>query len=94
MPVGFFTAWRMTSAQPAGVLVDSTVPGTGAADAGLQPGDVITAVNGTPVTSVDEVNAIKEQFGPGDCLQLTLDRDGVEHTASVEIRDSNDIEEE
>ena len=86
--------YGMTSTQPAGVLVDSTVPGTGAADAGLQPGDVITAVNGTPVTSVDEVNAIKEQFGPGDCLQLTLDRDGVEHTASVEIRDSNDIEEE
>lgn len=85
--------YGMASAQPAGVLVSSTVSGAGAEAAGIQAGDVITAVNGTAVTSVEDVNAIKEGFAPGDYLDVTVDRDGTEYTMSVEIRDSNDIDE-
>ena len=49
---GYLTArltigiYGMPSSDPPGVLVDSVIEATGAAEGGLLPGDVITAVNG------------------------------------------------
>jgi serine protease Do len=37
-----------------GVIVSAVVPGSPADDAGVEPGDLITAVNGQAVTSVDQ----------------------------------------
>lgn len=74
-----------------GVYVESVIDGTGAADAGLQSGDLITAVNGTAVSTVEEVNEIKSGFRPGDLLRLTVVRNGENLYLDVEIRDQNDI---
>jgi serine protease Do len=41
-----------------GVLVQSVAADTSSGDQGLQPGDVITNVNGTPVDSPDEVDSM------------------------------------
>jgi len=43
--------------QTKGVLVAEVAPGSPAARTGLQPGDVITAVNRKPVASLDELAA-------------------------------------
>lgn len=40
-----------------GVLVDEVAPGSAAARAGLQPGDVITTVNKRPIRAVDQMDA-------------------------------------
>jgi serine protease Do len=40
-----------------GVIVGGVQPGSPAADAGLQPGDVISRVGQTPVTSPDDLRA-------------------------------------
>ena len=37
------------------MLVDSVIPGTPAAEAQLQPGDVITAINGNPIADFNEL---------------------------------------
>jgi putative serine protease PepD len=52
------------------------VPGGPAAKAGLQAGDLITAVNGTPVASVNQFVATIANYAPGDTVTLTVNRNG------------------
>ncbi len=51
-------------------------PGSPAAKAGLQAGDVITAVNGTHVTSVNQFVATIANYAPGDTVTLSVNRGG------------------
>ncbi len=51
-------------------------PGSPAAQAGLEPGDLITAVNGQKVTSTDAFIAKVSQDDPGQTITLTIKRDG------------------
>jgi putative serine protease PepD len=52
------------------------VPGSPAAKAGLQAGDLIMAVNGTPVASVNQFVATIANYAPGDTVTLTVNRGG------------------
>ncbi|MGN6870894.1 MAG: S1C family serine protease [Solirubrobacteraceae bacterium] len=51
-------------------------PGGPAAKAGLQAGDVVTAVNGTHVASVNQFVASIANYAPGTTVTLTVDRGG------------------
>lgn len=53
-----------------------------AAAAGLQPGDTIVSIDGTPVSTFDEVSALV-QASPGQQLSLVVARDGSERTVTV-----------
>ena len=85
-----------------GALVQAVVPGSPADKAGITAGDatvtvggqriraggdVITAVDGNPVTGMDDVIAAVDAKQPGDSLQLTLLRGGNERTVSVDLTD-------
>ena len=62
-----------------GVLVSEVTPDGPSDEAGLQPGDVIIALNGRMVRNFGEL--LSYLFGntsPGDSLQITLIRDGSE----------------
>jgi PDZ domain-containing protein len=61
----------------AGVLDDSPAAGV------LEEGDVIAAVNGTAVHSVDELRAAVRENGPDEPANLRVVRDGVEQTIAV-----------
>jgi putative serine protease PepD len=52
------------------------VAGGPAAKAGLQPGDLITAVNGTKVRSLNQFVAAIATYPPGTTVTLTVDRGG------------------
>src|SRR5437588_149600 len=70
---------------PYGIIVESVKPGSPASRAGLQGGDVITAVNGNPVKSGDDlVNAIT-QAQVGSKVEITYIRDRKERKASVTV---------
>lgn len=58
---------------PIGVLIDSVEPDTGAAAAGLAQGDVIAAVDDTPVKTMDELVALLREYGSGSTINVTLD---------------------
>jgi S1-C subfamily serine protease len=58
--------------QPAGVAVGSVVPGGPAAAAGIKPGDVITAVNNTPVQSSAELSEVLAGLSPGQAVPVTV----------------------
>ncbi|MFG2682274.1 trypsin-like peptidase domain-containing protein [Streptomyces sp. NPDC048392] len=53
------------------------------AEAGIEPGDVITAVDGQRVHSGEELIVKTRAHRPGDRLELTLERDGEETKVSL-----------
>ena len=59
-----------------GVRLVSVQPGSPAARAGLQQGDVIVAVGGQPIGSPAQLVAAVERAGVGGSLLLTVSRDG------------------
>lgn len=62
--------------------VGTVMPGTPAAEAGLVSGDLITAVEGTPIAAFDDLVAA---VGPaaGQPLKFTYERDGKVHHATI-----------
>jgi putative serine protease PepD len=77
-----------------GVQLDSTAsnarlasvqPGTPAARAGLQAGDVITAIAGKTITSTNGVQSAISSKHPGDKISLTYTRDGQSHTVELTL---------
>ncbi len=76
---------------PQGLYVESVAEGSDAEKQGIQPGDIVTAVNGQAVTTTYEVNAIKEAYSVGDTMTLTIYRDGETFDVTVTLMDTNDI---
>jgi putative serine protease PepD len=74
-----------TASNGSGVDVASVQVGSAAADAGLKAGDVITAANGTSVTSAEQLRAIIDSHQPGDKLSLTVLRGGSSKTLSATL---------
>lgn len=77
-----------------GVQVYSIDSRAKAASEGLQVGDVITAVNGTPTPTMDDINDIKEDMKAGDKLTLTVYRISTGKTINltVTLTDAHDLE--
>lgn len=67
-----------------GMLVESVDPGTPAEKAGLKAGDVITRVNGIPVTTAREIIGIVRQSGSRN-VSFTVVRHKKEVTLSLEL---------
>lgn len=72
---------------PDGVYVASVDENSDAYEKGLQVGDIILEVNGAAVTTVSEVNAIKDEYAVGDTLMLTVYRDGETFEMEIELID-------
>lgn len=66
------------------VEVSMVGPDTPAAEAGLQIGDIITAVDGEAVTP-QTVAEVIGNYAPGDTIALTVVRDGEEMEVAVEL---------
>ena len=66
-----------------GAFVYSVEEGGPADQAGLQLGDVITAIDGTEITSLDDLTAAKKNYVTGDTSTLTVYRQG--ETITVEL---------
>jgi hypothetical protein len=64
-----------------GVIVTNVVAGSPAAAAGLEPGDVITAVNNTPVASPGDVTNLINARRVGDEIELQYQRGLAVYTA-------------
>jgi hypothetical protein len=66
-----------------GVIVGNIAPGSPAADAGLEVGDVIRSIGGEPVTDVDSLRAALGNLSQGDRVQVLVFRDGADRTLDV-----------
>ena len=66
-----------------GIYVASAAPNGGAAAAGIKQGDVIIAVNGTEVGTMNKLNQLLVQFKVGDTVTLTVMQDKEEKAIDV-----------
>ena len=73
---------------PDGVLIISIIPDSGAEKAGLQSGDLITAING--VVIITPLDFQKIDLKPGETVTVTVQRNGQQLQLPVEIMPSPD----
>ena len=61
------------------------VPGGPGGNGGLQPGDLITAINGKAINSTDSFIATIDTYHPGDTVTLTIKRGGQSHQVKLKL---------
>ena len=82
---------RERYSMPAGVYVTDVQENSDAAAKGIQKGDVITEVNGTPVESTAEIQAIKDALKVGDTLTVKIWRSGEIIEMEIALMETNDL---
>ncbi len=68
-----------------GALVAEVVPNSAADAAGLQPGDVITGVDGQEITENSQVGDIVRAMEPGDSITIEYERQGESQSTTAEL---------
>ena len=76
----------MGSEQANGVLVSNVFAGTPAAQAGVQRGDIVVSLDGSPVRSRREFYDISRGITVGDHAKLALDRSGKKLALEIEAQ--------
>lgn len=74
---------------PAGVEIMAILDGSCAQKAGLQEGDIITAVGDTQVTSETQLQSAVKEYKAGDTVAFTIYRDGNTSTVNVTLDEDN-----
>ncbi|GAA5002327.1 S1C family serine protease [Kitasatospora paranensis] len=74
-----------SSFQPAGAVIISVTQGSGAQAAGLQPGDVITKLGDTDVTTLNSLTTALAALAPGSQVNVTYTRNGESRTTQVTL---------
>ena len=64
----------MTYNLPRGVYVADIVENTGAADAGIQQGDIIVAFDGEEITQMTQLQELLEYYAAGTSVEVTIMR--------------------
>ncbi len=71
--------------KPEGALVDQPQAGSPAANAGIKAGDVITAVNGTPVKDARDLARTAGMMTPNTAIKLDILRKGEAKTVALKL---------
>lgn len=83
LPSYYRTYYRL----PDGVYVTSVNEGSDAKAKGIREGDIVTAINGEKICSIDELNTVKNQYAAGDEVTLTIYRSGAYYEMTVTLVD-------
>jgi serine protease Do len=76
---------------PAGALLSRVVPGSAAARAGLQQGDVILRANGQAITDSGDLPALVDRASPGDKLALEVWRNGAVRQVAATLGEATPV---
>ena len=76
---------------PRGVFVDSVYENTNAFEKGITHGDIIVSANGEKVSSLEELNVIKNSLAVGDTVELGIYRSRNVYTVRIVLADLADI---
>lgn len=74
---------RMQGLRVNGFTVSSSGDGAALRAAGLQPGDVILAVNGQALDRPDRIAALRGQLAGATSAEIRFERDGAEQTTTI-----------
>ena len=82
---GLAEAFKVNNDQ--GALVSSVTPGSAAAAAGLQSGDVIVEFNGQPVQDASQLKLRVAESGPGATVPVVVMRNGERKTLTATLKE-------
>ena len=72
---------------PDGLYIEEISAGSGAAQAGLQVGDILLQVGDTRITDMDDLNTLLYNCNIGDRLDIIIYRSGVQYTATLVVEE-------
>jgi S1-C subfamily serine protease len=73
-----------------GALVTQVDKGSPAAEAGLEPGDIILSYNTEPIAGVDGFNEQFQRSAPGDDVVLVVQREGRQYRVALVIAERDE----
>ena len=76
---------------PYGLYVAAVSKGSDAEAKGILEGDIITAVNGEPARSSDDILRVRNSLGVGDTIRFTIWRDGKSFDKDVALVEYTDV---
>lgn len=76
------------TAPPSGIFVAEVAEGSAAEEAGIQPKDVIVAINGNPTTTTGQLQEEIAKHRPGDTVPVTLVRNGEMKVVDVTFKNA------
>ena len=79
--------YRIYYRLPEGIYVTRVYASSDAAAKGISEGDIITAINGIDVTTMEQLNRVKNQFTAGQTVTLTIYRGGVSYDVEIILMD-------
>ena len=87
---------RETYVMPEGLYVSDVSAGSDCEAKGILPGDVITAVNGIPVTTTSQVTGMIAELSVGDTMTLSIwrqekNKEPVTFDCTVSLVDVTDV---
>ena len=74
-----------------GVVISQVIEDTAAEEAGLKVGDVVIAINGTPVKSASAMRNMVGLLRVGEEMSISVIRDGKKKSMKAVIRDAKDL---
>jgi serine protease Do len=75
-PITAAFAESLGMAEPYGAIFDRPEPGSRAAAAGIEDGDVLTAINGSPLRRSGDFSQTISNMAPGSPIYLSTSRNG------------------
>lgn len=81
---------------PSGVVIAEVVQGSPADQAGLERGDILTALDGRNITSMTQLQDVLQYYAAGETVDLTIQRSGEngyeEQTLSITLGSAQDAQ--
>jgi Do/DeqQ family serine protease len=88
-PVTEAIAEQLDMTEIKGCAITDLVPGSGAAESGLEIGDVVLAIDGQEISDFPELQESVSRFHPGDEVKVRVWRNGEELEVLVQLKDRN-----
>ena len=73
---------------PAGIFITELDPASDAARKGIQTDDILTGINGTYITSMDDLNMVLYGCQVGDTVEVTIYRAGKQYLVDLTLSES------
>lgn len=86
--VAYYNQEKKTNIKPgSGVYITGLPDNSGAQEAGMKVGDIITKIDGASITDFADLSIAIGSKRPGDKVQVTYTRNGKETTSTVTLKD-------
>ena len=83
--------WPDMMPEDGGLYISAVAEGSDALEKGIRPGDILLEANGVPVSTTDEVSAMKDKLAVGETMHFKILRDGKILEFDVALVDTNDV---